>query len=99
MFVLEVEEERIGCMGFRVQDELVDIYNVILGNKEYGGMGLMGRALAAMIRFIRTQYSLPITAKVLKGNSAIRWYLDNGFVIIVSHNRYDVIQFIGTDGG
>lgn len=81
MFIVKVENTAIGCMGFRLESGALDIYNVILGNREMGAKGYMGKALALMCAFIREQYGdLRIGLRVLKENPAVRWYKRNGFI-------------------
>lgn len=81
MFVVKEGNTPIGCMGFRLESGALDIYNVILGVREKGGRGCMGKAIALMCSFIRLQYGdLKIGLRVLKENPAVRWYARNGFI-------------------
>lgn len=79
MFVICNGKHDIGCMGIRLRDGVWDIYNVILGDENFGGKGLMSRAIAMMCSFALANRSVAVTAKVLKSNPALRWYLRNGF--------------------
>ncbi len=80
VFIVMYRRRAIGCMGFRLKG-CIDIYNVILGDKRFGGMGIMSEALQLMIKYILEQYyRINISAKVLLSNSkAIAWYTANGF--------------------
>lgn len=81
MFIVNEGNTPIGCMGFRLESGTLDIYNVILGVREMGGRGSMGKAIALMCSFIRDQYGeLRIGLRVLKVNPAVRWYKRNGFI-------------------
>ena len=81
MFMVLSGEKSIGCMGIRlIADRAWDVYNVILGVKEFRGTGLMSSALQQMIRFALSRRPAVIALKILKGNSAVDWYRSNGFV-------------------
>ena len=81
MFIVWLRDIRIGCMGIRLLDKKWDVYNVILGNNEFKGAGIMGRSFQAMLSFARGRRSSPIGLSVLKNNPAIWWYKKNGFKI------------------
>ncbi len=89
IFVIEYNGIKIGCIGFRVIDTQIDIYNVILGDKRFGRQGLMSLALKLMCSYIINNYNLNITLKVLAENKIARvWYRKNGFIEKVSKNNY-----------
>ena len=92
MFMVQNDQLDIGCMGFRLMDEKIDIYNVILGREEYRGTGIMSIALALMNGFIIIRFMEDVTAKVLCTNSALGWYLKNGFEIVETHDTYYLIR-------
>jgi RimJ/RimL family protein N-acetyltransferase len=95
MFVVSYENHKIGCLGFRLVDDHIDIYNVILGLKEYSGLGLMSQAMQVMSRFIISRHAQEkIRAKIIKGNPAIEWYKKNGFEIIETNEQYHLVQMI-----
>lgn len=79
MFVVQYCGVSIGCMGFRLVDGYADVYNVILGNLEYGRKGLMGKALSIMCSYIFLHHTQNIGLDVLRTNPALNWYLKNGF--------------------
>jgi hypothetical protein len=70
---------KIGCMGFRLTGGRIDIYNVILGQEEFGKKGLMSIALKLMCSYLIDSFDKEIGLKVLKKNLARRWYGKNGF--------------------
>lgn len=80
IFLIEYNGLKIGCVGFRLINNVIDIYNVILGNKEFGGRGIMGSALRLMCSYIMDNYDMEITLRVLLDNDMARqWYMKNGF--------------------
>ena len=93
MFILMLDNNRIGCMGIRLLDNNWDVYNVILGDRDYKGTGLMGRSLQAMLGFARSVRDIPIGLSVLKNNPAIWWYKKNGFKIDCDNPAYLVMLF------
>lgn len=89
MLVVVVGEEVIGCMGFRLLEDKVDLYNIILGKKEYAGKGYMARALSFIIKECAVRYPLlPITVSVLKSNPALDWYYRRGFEVSREYDDY-----------
>ena len=80
IFLVEYADSKIGCIGFRLIDNVIDIYNVILGNKEFGGRGIMCRVLRLLCSYIMDIYNKEITLKVLSENKARLWYIQNGFI-------------------
>jgi RimJ/RimL family protein N-acetyltransferase len=97
MFLVHEAAVPVGCMGFRRIEDAVDVYNVILGRSEYGGRGVMGNALGHMIAYAWECYRLPVTARVLTSNPAVRWYERNGFRIAVRFEGYHLLQWSGAE--
>lgn len=82
MFMVLFGDTEIGCMGIRLIDGKWDWYNCILGLKEYGKMGLMGKALKEMIALAVNLKPVPVTSKILINNDPIlNLHLRNGFII------------------
>ncbi len=88
MFAVEYQGQPVGCMGFRLLESHADIYNVILGETEYGGQGLMGRALRIMCSYIWSNWTQDIQLKVLKTNPAVTWYKRNEFYEISARDNF-----------
>ena len=88
MFVVIDADQAIGCMGFRVVEGVVDIYNVIRGNPGIGKRGSMGQAIRLMCSFILSQSLVDIIVQVLLSNPAIAWYQKNGFDRHAEHQNY-----------
>jgi RimJ/RimL family protein N-acetyltransferase len=85
MFIVEeiVDGDRfkIGCMGFRVKDNVVDVYNIMRGQPSMKNMFTMSQAFLLMIMYASKKKKLPITCIVLKSNPALGWYAKNGFEV------------------
>jgi RimJ/RimL family protein N-acetyltransferase len=92
MFIIQVSNTDIGCMGFRLLEEGWDIYNVILGNTDFGRKGYMSQAFKMMCSYIQSLKSVRISAKVLKTNPALDWYCRNGFRIAETFDDYEEIE-------
>jgi RimJ/RimL family protein N-acetyltransferase len=94
MFIIKFENKKIGTIGIREYEGNWDIYNVILGEKEFGGKGFISEALNLIIEFAINKYNYDITARVLKSNKNIKWYIENNFQIIDEKNEYYLIKKI-----
>jgi acyl carrier protein/RimJ/RimL family protein N-acetyltransferase len=70
MFVIERAGTPVGCMGFRVLEGRVDVYNVILGHPELVEHGTMAAALRMLITYARTLCP-EITAKIMSHNAPV----------------------------
>ncbi len=88
VFIVSYTDKDIGCIAFRELDEVIDIYNVILGDKSFGGKGYMSIANSIMCSYIIDNFKKDITVKVLKTNPAIKWYLKNNFLEIDDTDNY-----------
>ncbi len=89
LFMIISGSERVGCIGTRFYNKTSDIYNVILGAKEYGGKGVMADALYATIAI--SQFLRPAAAvcvRVLRENPAVGWYKRNGFVEVTANVEF-----------
>lgn len=82
MFIIEYKALHIGCIGFRLNNKIADIYNVIMGNYAYKRKGLMSLSIKMLINYITCYHTKEITVKVLKSNiSGQKFYMKNGFNI------------------
>jgi len=93
IFIIDYRGIFIGCIGFRVIDEIIDIYNVILGEKEYSGKNLVGKAINILCSYLLDKYDFKITCKVLLNNPARNWYRKNGFSDDSKYGNYVLMQF------
>ena len=81
MFVIRLKSMPIGCIGFRLLDKTLDIYNVILGVAEVGRQGWMRQTLRLTCTYALSRYpGVLLGVKVLCANPAVDWYKRNGFV-------------------
>jgi hypothetical protein len=93
MFVILYKAQYIGCVGARYLDDCVDLYNIILGDKNYKGKHVMTNALWAVAKFSRILYKgKSIRVRVLKNNPAINWYNKIGFELISKAPDYVTMQ-------
>ena len=92
IFIISFDNKDIGCIAFREIEGMIDIYNVILGNKKFGGKGIMSNANRLMCSLIMDNYSSNITVKVLKTNPAVKWYLKNNFYEIGRGDTYLLLK-------
>lgn len=92
IFVVEVNNCKVGCMGVRLLDDGWDIYNIILGDLNFSGKGFMSHAFQMLCCFALKQHSCAIRAKVLCNNPALAWYKKNAFHIVADHREYVEIE-------
>ena len=94
MFIIMHREKPIGCIGVRLYQEFADIYNVILGDKEYRGKHLMTNALKSVVSLCTLIFdNKPVRVRVLRTNPAIKWYEKIGFNIIDYYDDHVVMQY------
>lgn len=81
MFIVEEfidrEYQPFGCMGFRLNKDHIDLYNIIRGKSSLHCS--MFKAMHVMLNYIIKNFDLIITCDVLKDNSAVSWYKKCGF--------------------
>ena len=73
MFLVESGGLRAGCMGFRIQGDAADCYNII-GTPAAAGRGIMSAAMRVMCSHILAEHTRDIGLRVLKNNPAATWY-------------------------
>jgi RimJ/RimL family protein N-acetyltransferase len=94
MFIVEVEKRSVGCIGTRLFQDTADVYNVILGDKQFGGKGIMSEALCATVAFSQLLYpGFPVCVRVLQTNPAIGWYERNGFTRIAANDGFVTMKW------
>jgi len=93
MFIIEYEGLQIGCIGFKLNNKIADIYNVIIGNREYKRKGLMSSSIKMLIDYITCSHAKEITVRVLKSNtSGQKFYIKNGFNISREIDNYVLLE-------
>jgi RimJ/RimL family protein N-acetyltransferase len=94
LFIVEVDKRSVGCIGTRLFQGTADVYNVILGDKQFKGSGIMSEALLATVAFSQFLYSgLPVCVRVLQDNPAIGWYERNGFTRIMANEEFVTLKW------
>ena len=97
MFIVESNGIRFGCMGYRIDGEYIDFYNVIRGRTDIGA-GLMHLAFLKLVAEACIQYpGRQCRVLVLADNPAIFWYRKCGFVETSSEGDH-VVMFRGNAG-
>ena len=95
MFIIEYESVRIGCIGFKLNNKIADIYNVILGNQEYKRKGLMSFSIKMLINYIICSHSKEVTVKVLRSNTiGQKFYMENRFSINREMDSYVLMKLL-----
>ena len=81
IFIVKYQNIKIGTLGYRLNNNCWDIYNVMNINNEFKGKGIMSIALIKLINHLKEQKNIDIVANVLITNNNINWYLKNNFKI------------------
>lgn len=87
MFIVTAPSD-VGCMGFRLLEEKIDVYNVIRGVPGAGRRGLMKEATHLMCAYALSMYACEVGCKVLIDNPAVEWYEKCGFVRRAERETY-----------
>lgn len=85
--VKDTNKNSIGCLGFRLIDNYIDLYNVIRGNRSTLHTS-MENAMYIMLNYITKSFCYPIQCDVLKNNPAVSWYRKCGFTILKDLDYY-----------
>jgi len=100
MYIVNYKDNDVGCIGYRIIDNQIDIYNVILGDDRFKGKHLIAQVTKQLCQFLRLSYNFDITAKVLINNyKALKWYLDNGWKDISTIDNYILLRYEGGNKG
>ncbi len=84
--------EKIGCLGFRVVEGNMDLYNIIRGRRT-AVRSSMREAMHILLAYISARYSYPIKCDVLVDNPAVEWYNKCGFSIKECRGDYYIMVF------
>jgi len=96
MFIACYGDVKAGCIGYRIINGRIDIYNFMLGNKELEGKKILSTVAKTLWRNLKDKYNLDITVKVLKtNNNTINWYLKNNWSIIENYKDHHVFKWSG----
>ena len=95
MYVVRFRGWAVGCMGFRLIDDVIDVFNVIRGVKDLAP-GVMGIALHSLIAEATTQFpNRLVAARVVTGNPAVDWYTKCGFAHSETLGDHVVMTWMG----
>lgn len=67
----------IGCMGYRLEEDNIDIYNIMRGRSIENSTNNMSDAFNMMNIYISNKYKLDVSCVVLNDNPARKWYEKN----------------------
>ena len=96
MYIVEYKGVDVGCIAYRIIYGVIDIYNVMLGNKEYEGKKIISAACKDLCKHLESTYDLDIMAIVLSDNTkAINWYLKNNWRITEEFEDHRVLRYEG----
>ncbi|BCE00602.1 hypothetical protein [Marinicellulosiphila megalodicopiae] len=93
MFVVIVDGVSIGCMGYRLKDGGVDVYNIMRGEKTSHKPFKMSDAFSVMLSYLKVKYQLTISCVVLNDNPAFNWYLNNNFIVKAKYDNYSLLEY------
>lgn len=71
-----------GCMGYRLLEGKIDLYNILRGTRIEGAVHTMGDAFNLMNMWLTEAYRLPLTCSVIAANPARDWYEKLGMRVI-----------------
>lgn len=93
MYIVEAYGESVGCMGYRIQCDMIDVYNVIRGRLDVAP-GVMHKALLALAHEAQRRHADRIvTVKVLANNPALKWYEKCDFYELERCDDYLVLSW------
>ena len=96
MFIVECDGVSVGCIGYRIIYGVIDIYNFMLGNKEYLGKKVISTAAKDLWKYLDSTYDLDIMVIVLSENTkTIDWYLKNNWRITEDHEDRKILKYEG----
>jgi hypothetical protein len=98
MFMVEYNKIGVGCVGYRLLNNCIDLYNIMLGNTDFKGKNILKTAMKMLWYELRGKYpTLKVTVKVLLTNyKMVNWYLENNWVAIHVLDNYILLRW---DGG
>lgn len=96
IFMVEIKVsdrwEKVGCLGFRVVEGNIDLYNIIRGSN-LAIRSSMRSAIILLLSYISGKYEYPIKCDVLVDNPAVEWYNKCGFSIKECRGDYYIMVF------
>lgn len=100
IFIVEIMElgrwKRIGCIGCRKAGEVIDLYNVMRGEKTERRSS-MREAMELLLDYLARRYDCPVKCDVLIDNPAVEWYNRCGFAVKEQIDGYYVMAYEGEE--
>jgi hypothetical protein len=82
MFIIHHNGSEKGCIGYRIIDGSIDLYNFMKGQSGDVRPPFTHHAFDLLCSFAGGSTGLPIRGRVLDGNPFLQWIQKHGFVII-----------------
>ena len=96
MYIAECDGVPVGCFGYRFIGGVIDIYNTILGNKDYIGKKIISSECKKLWKYLTDTYYADITVKVLNTNTdTVNWYRKNRWVVDDTFGEYVLLRYEG----
>ncbi|WP_350551522.1 hypothetical protein [Pseudoalteromonas sp. 120-MNA-CIBAN-0494] len=93
MYIVMLNGEAIGCMGYRFKEGVIDVYNIMRGVETNHEKFTMSDAFKLMLNFINYKYQKKISCVVLNENPAFNWYLKNEFEVKEEYETYSLLEY------
>ena len=96
MYIVQCNGIDVGCIGYRIINRSIDLYNIMLGDTAFKGKGIIKQALKLLWNYLRNKYDIPITVKVLLDNYKMwEWYILNNWSIAEVGKDYILLTYKG----
>ena len=80
MFVMRRAGVERACMGYRIVDGEIDIYNIIREDSGDGRTFGFSQGFELLCAYLDARFDLPISGRVLADNPVVHWARRRGFV-------------------
>jgi hypothetical protein len=87
IFVVRHLGADVACIGYRMEEAGVDIYNLLRFPGAGGDPYAVARALDLLCTYVASITSLPIRGRVLASNPALGWLIKRGFARVGGGER------------
>lgn len=79
MFILREGGSGRGCVGYRLLDDELDIYNIIRDEQGGPGSNCFTQGLNLLCAYLHGGWDLPVSGRVLVDNPVVQWACSRGF--------------------
>ena len=93
MFVVMLANKAVGCMGYRMKDDIIDVYNIMRGVDTNDENFKMSDAFKLMLNYIHYKYHKKITCVVLNDNPAFQWYIKTDFLVRYEYKEHSFLEY------